>query len=555
MSYYKIIGGVRYERTMLDAADASAKTGQQISLREIENLYKMAMDKGRITDTERRTLIYISKMYKLSENARAWIDDQLGTNDPGTIEATIQKVIRDQWGLKNLKIEADPLVVQAYQKSSTRSLESVFYGAIDAYLNKSFNQLGFSVVVKRRDLAFETDPNPAARLKGYLDTGTLYLVPMDAAQHANLPYDLPEKLDFDNFWIFALVLEAFEPLVFHAFVLRHQNAQHNRGSFSRKADIQRVTEAAIVQFAQFPQLKWNIDPAEVERQLPIVPGQNFGNALFAAVDSGIFNRESSVSFGDFVQAEVWSAPTLDITDAMREYVGSGTLHLIPMDYRAQTEAGTASFPVPDQFAFWLDGEWIFGLEMPGKTDFRVILSAPRDGNDGQLAWSDAFFDEGESLDARIKRVVDREFKVDGLRVRINEAAFEAQRQQYGPDWSRAQVLLRRAINTLLFDTISKNGVFNSVAKRHESDISADHFDDPEEYKAAIRNIIGDYLREEGSLEMVAAQEEDEKKAPYGESIEQYWFFKAVLPNLLDHYFWVILPRWPEEGQLPYIYVD
>ncbi len=555
MSYYKIIGGIRYERSLLETADAFVETGEQISLREIQILFSNAMDRGFMTETERRTLIYITKMYKLSEKATEWIEAQLGINEPAVIEETIQKVIRGQWGLGQLRVEIAAADVQAYQSASTRSFESVLYGAIDAYLNRNHNQLGFSMVAKRRDASIPVDLNPTARLKSILDEGILYLIPMDTALHDSLPYDLPEKLDFDNFWNFALLVEEFEPLVFHAFVLRNQQSQHSVGNFSRKADIGRVVVAAIAQFAQFPEINHNIDPAEVSRQLPIIPGQNFGNALFAALDSGIYNRESSFSFGDAVGAEVWSAPTLDITPQMREYAAAGTLHLIPLDYRAQTNAGTAAFPVPEQLGFWLDGEWIFGLEMSSKTDFRAILSAPRDGNDGQTAWSDTFFDTPASLETIVQKVVQQEFKIDGFQVSIDADAFAAQRSQYGPEWSRAQVILRQAINTMLFDDISPNSVYNTVATRHEMEVPPESFDDPKEYQEAVQHIIKNYLREGSTLELFSGQSEDEIIAPQGENIEQNWIFRTVLPNLLDHYFWLILPRMPEEGQLPTSYVD
>ena len=54
MAQYKIISGIRYDRSLLDFSEASTKgRGEwQISLDEIEQLFQKAADGRRITEVE-----------------------------------------------------------------------------------------------------------------------------------------------------------------------------------------------------------------------------------------------------------------------------------------------------------------------------------------------------------------------------------------------------------------------------------------------------------------------------------------------------------------------
>ena len=287
--------------------------------------------------------------------------------------------------------------------------------------------------------------------------------------------------------------------------------------------------------------------------LALLPGQNFGNALFAVVDSGIFNQESSTSFADFLRQEIWPDPEVALREIMRAYADTGTLHLIPLDYRAQTNSGTAAFPVPEQHAFWMDGEWVFGLEMPRSTAVRLFLTTRREASDGDLAWNDGFVHDPLPIGEQLQKVVTGEFQLDGLQITVSEAAFEAQRQQFGPDWRQLPALLRQALNTLLHDYLSPNGVFNGTANANREAVDPTHFEETGAYRAAIRHLIKGYLRAGGTLEFLPGIPE-ENPLPGGEKAEQNWLFRAVLPSLADHYFWIVIPRWPEEEQRPYNYI-
>ncbi len=74
-SYYKIIEGESYDRSLLLLADNLVK-GQgdgRISEADMKKLLKSAMDGNRITECEKKTLYFISKQYNTTDNAKEYL--------------------------------------------------------------------------------------------------------------------------------------------------------------------------------------------------------------------------------------------------------------------------------------------------------------------------------------------------------------------------------------------------------------------------------------------------------------------------------------------------
>ena len=74
-SYYKIIEGESYDRSLLLLADNLIK-GQgdgRISEADMKKLLKSAMDGNRITECEKKTLYFISKQYNTTDNAKEYL--------------------------------------------------------------------------------------------------------------------------------------------------------------------------------------------------------------------------------------------------------------------------------------------------------------------------------------------------------------------------------------------------------------------------------------------------------------------------------------------------
>ena len=78
-SYYKKIQGVRYDRALLEAAEGRiyGQGDGRISQKDAEQIVELSKDGGRITETELRTLKYISKNYHFTQKAAAWFAGKL----------------------------------------------------------------------------------------------------------------------------------------------------------------------------------------------------------------------------------------------------------------------------------------------------------------------------------------------------------------------------------------------------------------------------------------------------------------------------------------------
>lgn len=93
MRYYKLIGGVRYDRSLLEAAQMYAEgTAGRISLVEMQDLYKKAANGRGITEIEKRTLLYIVAHFQIDQTARTWLSDQLEGADSNDTQAILQRV-------------------------------------------------------------------------------------------------------------------------------------------------------------------------------------------------------------------------------------------------------------------------------------------------------------------------------------------------------------------------------------------------------------------------------------------------------------------------------
>ena len=76
-SYYQVIEGERYDRSLLLLADNLVK-GQgdgRISEADMKKLVESALDGNRITDCEKKTLKFISKQYNTTESAKLYLKD------------------------------------------------------------------------------------------------------------------------------------------------------------------------------------------------------------------------------------------------------------------------------------------------------------------------------------------------------------------------------------------------------------------------------------------------------------------------------------------------
>ncbi|MDX2133766.1 MAG: hypothetical protein SFV52_03240 [Saprospiraceae bacterium] len=545
---YQIIRRVRYERNLLDLARAFSADGQPITLDGIQQIYQKAQDGYRITDTERRTLLYIGAQFSLDPDAQAWLRAQFQSPDPDNpYEAILKRVIREEYRLMNLGWQVDPAEVRRQEDlGQPRLFENALRGALKAFLNWNMGQLSFGAFVNRFH-DNETYPTPEALLRAHLDRGTLFLVPLDR-QQSPLAHDVPDGLDTVQHWVFGLHVPKFFPALFLAHMRRDQaDQQYSNGYISRKPPLTDLMPDTIGRLLDNPGLAASIDPDEVSRQLAYLPGQNFGNALFAALHGGIYNGESSMSLRDFIQQEIWPDPERDLREYIRDYLNEGgKISLLPADFRD----GNA-FGIPPDMIYWDEKEWwLFVVEMPQRTHIKAIINTPRDNQDGETAWNDCFQPaDNRPLAERLRDVLTQEFDLPALQLLFPESEYEAQRTQFGPDWRHPQGLLRQALNTILHDYLEPRSVFHIVTQVHN--MHPGDYPGPRAFRDAVRTRIHGYLQT-ATLELLPIERPDNNPVDT-EPIDRFWEFFLLLPGLSDHGFWVIIPRWPEEGQRPYVY--
>ena len=110
-SYYRIIDGEHYVRSLLEAADVrlEGKGEGLISEEDFQQIIELSRDGKGITETEMRTLEYISLKYNLTTKARLWFKEHL--------EQIRSEVIKS-------KKSSEKNLLQAINKEQEKVLES-----------------------------------------------------------------------------------------------------------------------------------------------------------------------------------------------------------------------------------------------------------------------------------------------------------------------------------------------------------------------------------------------------------------------------------------------
>jgi len=116
-SYYKEIDGVKYDRELLEKAEAFAKDGL-VSYAEVNNLWQSALDGQGVTDTEKLTLEYTLKTLKYTEKAKTFLREQLDSGKKQSYYKQIDGVRYDRELLeKTEEFAKDGQVSEAEAKS------------------------------------------------------------------------------------------------------------------------------------------------------------------------------------------------------------------------------------------------------------------------------------------------------------------------------------------------------------------------------------------------------------------------------------------------------
>merc|ERR1711862_574993 len=102
-SYHKTIQGVKYDRELLEAAEAFAKDGQ-VSYPEARRLWEDAQDGEGVTQVERATLEYIMKECKVTDKASKFLKTMLEVGQSSSYYLEDEGVKYDRALLEKAKV-------------------------------------------------------------------------------------------------------------------------------------------------------------------------------------------------------------------------------------------------------------------------------------------------------------------------------------------------------------------------------------------------------------------------------------------------------------------
>jgi hypothetical protein len=385
MSYYKIIRGIAYERSLLLSADALLKGrgDGRISEADMQQLYAQAQDGGRITPVEARTLQYIADTYNSTEAARRWLAEQPKEPKPET--SVIEQVIRKRLGLKGLQwdISEEELRRQEALDSQQTFEEALFEGISAILFNSESSTSLRDIVSLETGVEFEDLAEVRAIMKEWVNDGKIFLVPLDypsQSEAGKLSYFLPLFAGaLHEHWTFILEIPSRTSYKFVAQVRR----QDFSNSFSFGFEEENPSSAALIeriveQQFQLPDMDWSISGEEIRSQRKLAGSVDFPEALFEALRSFVFGEEAgetvrnivkNVHEGDINPADFafpWDYEE-QITRQVREYMNDGELALLPQVAYTLDPDELEDIRLPE------DGEtlaenWIFQLSLPTLSD-------------------------------------------------------------------------------------------------------------------------------------------------------------------------------------------
>ncbi len=227
MSYYKIINGKRFDRSLLEKAE-SLLEGQgdgRISLEDAQQLFEATKDHNFITPNEVRTLRYILDHLRITDKAHQWLWDQLRKQTP--VQRAIQSVMAEIFHFKTIRWQIDDADVemQVEKYNNQTSFPLALREMIDEFINGIESSTSLRDIVSQRfEVALDDNEAITEKVKALLDTGTIYLFPsdyLDRIRAGELDFKYPPFVHrVEEYWPFGLRLPRLRDYYFIGFVSR-----------------------------------------------------------------------------------------------------------------------------------------------------------------------------------------------------------------------------------------------------------------------------------------------------------------------------------------------
>ena len=346
MNYYKFIRGVAYDRALISKAEELTKsTGDgRISQLDMENLYELAQDGGKITAIEERTLHYIAQHFKATEKAKAWLAEQ--TFGEKEVNEIIRTVIEDRLGFESLEwvIDAEEVARQE-ALDNQQTFEQALFDAINGFINEVESSTSLrDIIAVETETDLEDIPAISAIAREWIEESTLYLVPLNFVQlseNSEFDFVLPDNaVDVQEFWVFGLEIPIFTEHNFVAQVRRRDFEQvFSFGYLPQSPNSQDLIEFILEQQFQLKDIDWQMPSEEIKYQRKFYGNLDFPAALRAVMhafihqDTGIESlRNLVMEVHEEVQPDDFKFQRMYddyIDDKVKQYLNEGIIYLVP----------------------------------------------------------------------------------------------------------------------------------------------------------------------------------------------------------------------------------
>ena len=238
MGYFQFIDGKKYDRSLLNAAEAvlEGKSINKFTIKDAERIYGAFLVDGELTASERRTLDYLIQNYPWTIRAKSWIINEIEAVPVSSSEIA-EHIIEDEFELHRLKLQIDKNDI-ADQSGLDNQIQ--FEEALRLALN-SFLRDGSRETSAVKSLAKLYDI-PVAQgefrelldsiLKEHFNHATLTLLPQISNDQQDITHNFPTKGELvRRNWIFGLSLHDIPDFYFWAIIDRTKEIEpYNYGA-------------------------------------------------------------------------------------------------------------------------------------------------------------------------------------------------------------------------------------------------------------------------------------------------------------------------------------
>ncbi len=234
-SYYKIINGKRYDRSLLEyAEELTVGTGDgRISKEDAEALANQVKDGWQVTLIERRTLNYIIDHYRWTKRALDWWRLNGPKDRVPNWERRIEVIIREEYRFKELQWEIESGEIVKQEKLPNNEVKFVYalkealrcflYDDRDIESPRSLIRKAFQLFPERVE---DAEERLDAFVRKVMEAGTLYLIPyfegeLSKEERENMVFYPPEwgERPAGN-WLFGLRLPKLSDHLYWAVIDR-----------------------------------------------------------------------------------------------------------------------------------------------------------------------------------------------------------------------------------------------------------------------------------------------------------------------------------------------